>query len=219
MFETLDPHETDTIEALNLMFPASAEFFGAELAVLSREAWRMGDRPRRAVERVLIARARDLVADGWGVPQHRTIRAGRLRIDGNGAVWATVRHGGEHLCVLVAIEAESLRPTLNPILAAARRAGMAALGEWRARWGEREALRCANRLARNPRTVPFGARSRRAAFVPGTPEHAERCTWIETATRYRTEASWHREHLNNARLAWQSAAQRQAERAAEGGAA
>ena len=217
MFETLDPHYSGTIETLNGMFPSSAELFGNELAVLSREAWTRPE-DRRAMERVLMARARDLAADGWRVAQDRAQRVGIL-IHGDGTIWATLRHDGEHVAVMVGIEAESIREGVCLILDAVRRAGQAETGAWLATRRRDFALRVARRLARESRKTAFGARIMRAVLVPGTPEHGERSRWIRAAGGFDAEAAWHRERAANARLTWLAAAQRQAERMAEGGAA
>jgi hypothetical protein len=217
MFETLDPHDSGTIETLNAVFPASAELFGNELAILSREAW---TRPEdgRAMERTLMARARDLAADGWRVAQDRAQRVGIL-IHGDGTIWATLRHDGEHVAVMVGLEAESIREGVCPILDAVRRAGQSETGAWLAMRRRDFALKVARRVARESRKTPFGARIMRAASVPGTPEHGEHRRWIRAAAGFDSEAAWHRSRAANARVTWRAAAQRQAERAAEGGAA
>jgi hypothetical protein len=217
MFETLDPHESGTIETLNVMFSSSAELFGNELAILSREAWTRTE-DGRAMERTLMARARDLAADGWRVAQDRAQRVGIL-IHGDGTIWATLRHDGEHVAVMVGLEAESIRAGVDPILDAVRRAGQAETGAWLATQRGDRARKAARRLARESRTTAFGARMRRAAFVPGTPEHGEHHMWIRCAQGFDQEAAWHRGRAADARVTWRAAAQRQAERAAEGGAA
>ena len=217
MFDTLGPHDSGTIETLNAVFPASAELFGNELAILSREAWTRPE-DRRAMERTLMARARDLAADGWRVAQDRAQRVGIL-IHGDGTIWATLRHDGEHVAVMVGIEAESIRNGVCPILDAVRRAGQAETGAWLATQRAACALKVARRVVRESRTTAFGARMRRAAFVPGTLEHGEHRSWIGAAARFDSEAAWHRSRAASARVTWRAAAQRQAERAAEGGAA
>lgn len=217
MFETIDPIATDTIESLDSMFANGRDFWPGDLAIVSRALWADAD-ARRATERALMERARELAAEGWQHPQDRRIRAG-LRIAGDGTVWATLRHAHEHVTVLVAVEAESIPFGADPVLDAVRSAAQAAAGVYMAERRAEAAERIARRIARHSRTTEFGARMRRAAFVPGTREHGERLNWLAAAERFRTEASWHRTRHAGAVLTWRSAAQRVAERMAEGGAA
>lgn len=218
MYESIDPIATDTIESLDSMFTNGRDFWPSDLAIVSRALWADPD-ARRATDRTLMARARELADLGYAHPQDRCIRAGRIRIAGDGTVWATIRHNREHVTVLVAVEAESIRAGADSILDAVYRASQAAAGVYMAERRAEAAERIARRIERKSRKTAFGNRMRRAASVPGTREHGERLNWIHAAERFRTEAAWHRGRAGNALLTLNAAMVRVAERMAEGGAA
>jgi len=58
----------------------------------------------RAIDRRLLAMAREAAAEGYCAPQDRKIRVG-VRVAGCGAIEATIRHGGEHVVVVVGLSA------------------------------------------------------------------------------------------------------------------
>ena len=217
MYESIDPIATDTIESLDSMFTNGRDFWPSDLAIVSRALWADPD-ARRATERTLMARARELADLGYAHPQDRCIRAG-IRIAGDGTVWATIRHNREHVTVLVAVEAESIRAGADSILDAVRNVAQASAGLYITERSAAYALRIARRIERKSRLTAFGNRMRRAALVPGTREHGERSIWIRNAESHRTQAFWHRERYERALLSWNAAMVRVAERMAEGGAA
>jgi hypothetical protein len=137
---------------------------------------------RKRIERRLISMARDAAADGYCAPQDRRIRAG-IRVAGDGAIEATIRHNGEHVVVLIGIDPQGWRDRPEAIELAATEsmhratAAHAAIDSDSAR-RIAERIRSASRLTENRRGV-----LEHAATVPGTPEHGERDNWIRAALR------------------------------------
>jgi hypothetical protein len=136
---------------------------------------------RRVVSR-LIAMAREAAADGYCAPQDRRIRAG-IRVAGDGAIEATIRHNGEHVVVLIGIDPQGWRDRPEAIELAATEsmhratAAHAAIDSDSAR-RIAERIRSASRLTTNRRGI-----LEHAATVPGTPEHGERDVWMRAAAR------------------------------------
>jgi hypothetical protein len=223
MFETIDTFDTDTIGILNQAFPNAAEMFPADLAIVSRDAWDTSDKPRRSVERALIQRARELAEAGWchaAPTEGPGSRCGKIVLHGDGTVWVTVRFLGDRVSVLVAVEAESIRDGLHPVLDAVKRAAVVQARVWLADWNARESIRIARRVFRNSPLIESDGRKRHAAGVPGAlPWAGEHAMWIQKHHRYAQEAQMHRETLRNATVTLEAAIHRSNARAMEGGAA
>lgn len=219
MFATIDIYESDTVETLNAMFPESAQMFSEDLAIVSREAWAIADKHRRKLERALMARARELAADGWCHAQDRVIRCG-LQFHGDGTLWATIRHNGEHVTVLVAVEAESIRDGRDSVLDAAKRMAKAQALAWIAELNEAVCARAAQFMFKSSPLIECDGRKRRAAGVPGAMPYAgEYEMWLQQRSDYARMAAIHREAVQNARLTLDAALYRVQSRATEGGAA
>lgn len=219
MFTVINIDESETLEALNAEFATNADMFPPEIAIVSREAWAICDKHRRKLERALMARARELAADGWCHAQDRAIRCG-LRFHGDGTLWATFRLHGEHVTVLVAVEAESIRDGRNPVLDAAKRAAKAQALAWIAELNAAVCARVAQRTFKSSPLIDFEGRKRRAASIPGyLPYAGEYEMWLKQRSDYARMAAIHREAMQNALLALDSALNRVHVRAMEGGAA
>lgn len=223
MFATIDIYESDTVETLNAMFPESAQMFSEDLAIVSREAWAVSatycGKHRRKLERALMARARELAADGWCHAQDRAIRCG-LRFHGDGTLWATMRHNGEHVTVLVAIEAESIRDGRDSVLDAAKRAAKAQALAWIAELNAAVCARVAQRTFKSSPLIDYNGRKRRAAGVPGAMPYAREYTmWLYQRSDYARMAAIHREEVRWARLTLDAALTRVQVSAMEGGVA
>lgn len=219
MFATIDIYESDTVETLNAMFPESAQMFSEDLAIVSREAWAVCDEHRRKLERALMARARELAADGWCHAQDRAFRCG-LQFHGDGTLWATMRCNGEHVTVLVAVEAESIRDGRDSVLDAAKRAAKAQALAWIAELNAAVCARVAQRTFRSSPLIDYNGRKRRAAGVPGAMPYAGEYTmWLYQRSDYARMAAIHREEVRWARLTLDAALYRVWSRAQEGGAA
>lgn len=219
MFATIDIHESDTVETLNAMFTESAQMFPEDLAIVSREAWAVCDNHRRKLERALMARARELAADGWCHAQDRAFRCG-LHFHGDGTLWATIRHNGEHVTVLVAVEAESIRDGRDCVLDAAKRMAKAQALAWIAELNAAVCARVAQRTFKSSPLIDYNGRKRRAAGVPGAMPYAGEYTmWLYQRSDYARMAAIHREEVRWARLTLDAALYRVQSRAWEGGAA
>lgn len=223
MFTLTNIDESETMEALNAQFAANADMFPPDIAIVSRESWALSaaycDQHRRKLERTLMARARDLAADGWCHAQDRAFRCG-LQFHGDGTLWATIRHNGEHVTVLVAVEAESIREGRDPVLDAAKRAAKAQALLWIAELNAAVCAQAARRTFKSSPLIDFDGRKRRAAGVPGAMPYAgEYEMWLIQRSDYLRMAAIHREAMQNALLALDSALNRVHVRAMEGGVA
>lgn len=223
MFVTINIDESETREALNAQFANNADMFPPEIAIVSRESWVTSaaycDKHRRKLERTLMARARDLAADGWCHAQDRAFRCG-LQFHGDGTLWATIRHNGEHVTVLVAVEAESIRDGRDSVLDAAKRVAKAQALAWVAELNAEVCARVARRMFRKSPLINVDGRKRRAAGVRGAmPYAAEYERWLTQRGDYQRMASIHRWTLGSAQVTLEAALNRVHVRAAEGGVA
>jgi hypothetical protein len=222
MFTVIDIEDSEMLEALNAQFAANADMFPPDIAIVSRESWALSaaycDKHRRKLERTLMARARDLAADGWCHAQDRAFRCG-LQFHGDGTLWATIRHNGEHVTVLVAVEAESIRDGRDPVLDAAKRAAKAQALLWIAELNAEVCARVARRTFKSSPLIDFEGRKRRAASIPGyLPYAAEYEKWLTQRGDYQRMASIHRWTLESAKVKLEAALHRVQVRAMEGGA-
>lgn len=223
MFTLINIDESETLEALNAQFATNADMFPPEIAIVSREAWAVSaaycDKHRRKLERTLMARARDLAADGWCHAQDRAFRCG-LQFHGDGTLWATIRHNGEHVTVLVAVEAESIRDGRDSVLDAAKRVAKAQALAWIAELNAAVCARVAQRTFKSSPLIDYNGRKRRAAGVPGAMPYAgEYEMWLRQRSDYARMAAIHREAVQNARITLDAALYRVWSRAQEVGAA
>jgi hypothetical protein len=182
MFALLDLDLTDTRQhVMDRIASADCGHLPPEIAVV-RFSSITSPIVRKRIERRLISMARDAAADGYCAPQDRRIRAG-IRVAGDGAIEATIRHNGEHVVVLIGIDPQGWRDRPEAIELAATEsmhratAAHAAIDSDSAR-RIAERIRSASRLTENRRGV-----LEHAATVPGTPEHGERENWIRAALR------------------------------------
>lgn len=223
MFTLINIDESETLEALNAQFSTNADMFPPEIAIVSREAWAVSaaycNKHRRRLECALMARARELAADGWCHAQDREIRCG-LRFHGDGTIWATVRHNGEHVTVLVAVEAESIRDGRDSVLDAAKRVAAAQALLWIAELNAEVCARVARRTFKSSPLIDFEGRKRRAASIPGYhPYAAEYEMWLTQRGDYHRMASIHRWTLRSAQVTLEAALHRVQVRTMEGGVA
>lgn len=219
MFTVIDIEDSEMLEALNAQFATNADMFPPDIAIVSREAWAVCDKHRRKLERALMARARDLAADGWCHAQDRAIRCG-LRFHGDGTLWATLRCNGEHVTVLVAVEAESIRDGQDSVLDAAKRMAKAEALLWIAELNAAVCAQAARRTFKSSPLIDYNGRKRRAAGVPGAMPYAgEYEMWLYQRRDYLRMATIHREAVQNARLTLDAAVYRVQSRAWEGGVA
>jgi hypothetical protein len=137
---------------------------------------------RRRIERRLITMAREAAADGYCAPQDRRIRAG-VRVAGDGAIEATIRHNGEHVVVVVGLDVigagsgpEALRLAATESLWRIWVAQSAIDSDSARRIAER--IRRQSRLTENRRGI-----LEHAATVPGTPEHGDWSSWRQASAR------------------------------------
>lgn len=139
----------------------------------------------RAMDRKLLAMAREAAAEGYCAPQDRKIRVG-VRVAGCGAIEATIRHEGEHVVVVVGLDAKSF-PNGPEAL---RLAALEAVARMDAAQHDRQARGCraaAARIYRQSRLIDGGrGRLEHAARVPGTPEHGMYWSWRTNAS----QAEW-----------------------------
>lgn len=195
MFTEIDPYYTETVATLNAAFPLAADMFTDNLAIISREAWGVADKHRRKLERVLMARARELASDGQCHPQDLAFRCG-LQLHGDGTLWATLRHHGEHVTVLVAIEAESIRDGMHPDLDVCKRAAKAEALLWIAELNAAVCARVARHTFNTSPLIVSDGRKRRAAGVAGAMPYAgEYDMWLRQRSDYLRMAEIQRKAL------------------------
>jgi len=198
----IDPFETETLETLNREFPHCEDFIPHDLAIISRVAWKVSDKYRKQLERALMARARDLAADGWYQSQDRRQRCGLL-FHGDGSLWATFRHNREHVTVMVAVEAECIRDGWHPVLDAAKAAAKAAACEWIADLNAKACARAARCTFKSSPMVEANGRKRRAAGVAGAMPYAgEYAMWLLQCDSYKRAAASARAERATAMEAW-----------------
>lgn len=195
MFAEIDPYYIEAVETLNAHYSGSADFFPSNLAIVSRTAWGVADKHRRHLERALMSRARELANEGQCHAQDRRFRCG-LQFHGDGTLWATIRHNGEHVTVLVAIEAESIRDGMHPELDIAKRAAQAEATLWTAELNARACQRAAQHTFNRSPLIVSDGRRRRAAGVPGAMPYAgEYAMWLRQRSDYQRMAEIQRKVL------------------------
>jgi hypothetical protein len=182
MFALIDLDLTDTRQyVIDRIASSDCGHLPPEIAIVRFSDITSPILTRRVVSK-LIAMAREAAADGYCAPQDRRIRAG-IRVAGDGAIEATIRHNGEHVVVVVGLDVigagsgpEALRLAATESL-------------WRI-WVAQSAIdsdsarRIAERIRRRSRlTMNHRGQSEHAATVPGTPEHGERDVWMRAAAR------------------------------------
>jgi hypothetical protein len=137
----------------------------------------------RAMDRKLLTMAREAAAEGYAAPQDRAIRVG-VRVAGCGAIEATIRHNGEHVVVVVGLDAKSF-PNAPNAPEALRLAALEACARMDAERNDRYARACrahAARIYRQSRlTAGIHGRLERAARVPGTAEAGAYESWQRKA--------------------------------------
>ena len=187
MFALIDLDLTDTREYIaNRIVSSDCGHIPPEIAVV-RFSSITSPIVRKRVERRLVTMAREAAADGYCAPQDRCIRAG-IRVAGDGAIEATIRHNGEHVVVLIGIDPQGWREKPEAIeLADAESTHRIAAAEAQidADSARRiaEFIRRASRLTPNRRGV-----LEHAATVPGTPEHGDWSSWRQASAR--AEGRW-----------------------------
>jgi hypothetical protein len=180
MFATIDTYASDVREYIAGSIGAGDCGHIAPTLAIVRYDMQADSAILRAIDRKLIAMAREAAADGYAAPQDRAIRVG-VRVAGCGAIEATIRHDGEHVVVVVGLDAQSF-PNGPEAL---RLAALEAAARMDAERNDRYARACrahAARIYRHSRlTAGIRGRLERAARVPGTPEAGAYQQWQREA--------------------------------------
>jgi hypothetical protein len=180
MFATIDTYAADVREYIAGSIGAGDCGHIAPTLAIVRYDMHADSAILRAIDRRLLTMAREAAAEGYAAPQDRAIRVG-VRVAGCGAIEATIRHNGEHVVVVVGLDAKSFPNAPEPL----RLAALEAAARMDAEQHDRQARACrahAARIYRQSRmTAGIHGQLERAARVPGTPEAGSYESWLRKA--------------------------------------